>query len=203
MNAPEKSAAIRNGYRPQPSRPRAAPRLRAVCHVPREGQDRAQNRSDAWSPAEGEGEAHDVGRCEACRSPFALEPRLPGKERDPDHAEEIQSHQNDDEPGRDRQRLLPRPEQSAQGRGPRAQCGEDGREAKHEGKRRTDQGDAAPSGCGTSLAEVFDAHPGHVTKIRRHERQDARRQKRQRPCAGGAQISDVDCHQRSILIRLL
>ena len=153
-----------------------------------DGENGRQDRADAGRPAEGEGEAHRIGAPYARRL-LDLEPLLAQHRADPEHAEKMQAHHDDADPGGDRQRMAPLPEQRSQRRSRRAQRDEHGREAGHE-QERGDQ-HVAPRLRLAFVDQRFDARARKIAKIGRRQRQHAGRNKRDQARAEGGGKGNV------------
>ena len=134
-------------------------------------------RPDAGRPAEGEGEAQDIGP-EGRPAPVArIHPHLPVHEGDAVDAQEMGAEDHDDDPGDGDEPVLIRQEEPPEGRGGEPQEQEHRRQPHDEEQRRQHH----PPPPRPLLPHLGHADPAHVGKVRRHDGQNAGAEERQHP----------------------
>ena len=114
MNMPENNAAMMKGNA-EPERIDGKQQGAIGNRIAGSGQRqyRSQHRPDAWRPSECKGKAHHIGRERIGGRSLRLEPRLARQECQPEDAEKIQPHQNDDDACGDGDFLLPHAQEAA------------------------------------------------------------------------------------------
>ncbi len=108
-------------------------------------EDRAEHRTDAGRPAEGESKSHDIGAGKRRRLSAALKACLAGQKTDPENAKKIQAHDNDDQAAELGQEIEMLAQKHTDCRGARPERHEDGRETKGEEQRRFEHRPACPA----------------------------------------------------------
>src|SRR5467141_3163499 len=147
-----------------------------------EGEDRPQDRSDAWGPGGAEGDPYDGGPEVAQGLPGELDLALgqqPGGTR---HAQQVEAEQDHQHPSRPADPDLRVPGETPQGRGRRTEDHKDHGEPSDEPQRVQQRGAAPP-------LELLRREAGEEAEVARDQGEDARRQEAQqsrRECDGEA-----------------
>ncbi len=190
------SAATMNGT-PSPGGIDAKQAGAARDRVFRSGQrqDRREDRPDARRPAEGEGEAHDIGAPKPDRL-FHAEALLAIQEGQPEQPEKMQAHRDDEQPGDQRQDLDMGAHDLPECRGGRAERHEHRGETGNEQERREQR--VAPRARFAALGQFLDRRAGDEGEVRRHQRQDAWAQKRKHPRRRRSGPSHFTRHSKSL-----
>ena len=152
-----------------------------------------EHRADARRPADGEGEANDIGADRAGRMALHVDARFAVQERDLEHAEKMQPHDDDDDAAEERQDFpvaaTSRPIVDAVAPSTTNTVVNPRTKASAENVTMRRATGSVPSPVNWSRLT-----PGHVAEIGRHQRQHARRHERQETGGEGASMSDVDRH---------
>ena len=149
---------------------------------PGHGKDGSEDRADAGGPAEGEGEAHDIGAPEA-DGLFHLDALLAIEDGEAEHPEEVQAHGDDGQSRRPREHLDILPDDLAERRGCGAQRDEDGGKARDE--EEACQRHVAAGAAFVVVGDLLDGRAGDEGQVGRHQRQHAGAQEGQEPRSRG------------------
>ena len=185
----------RNAEAERIDREQHRPRARPSARVPATPRIAASTGPMHGVQPKREGETHQVRAERPGRVVAYLDPRLAVEERDPEHAEEMQAHHDDDDAADDRQdveiaarpagRWRSRPLRRARRTRSRSRA-----------RRRAPRGTpcAARRSVGASPVSWSRLTPGHVAEIRRDQRQHAGRHERDQAGKERAAMGDVNRH---------